>query len=161
MTDAPPAAGRPRARRGRLALVLLIIAVVGVSIPAGLLIVRRITDGELVAAIRRAVDDRVAPDDFEAHVGRPADVWLNEDDETRSRFSILGAIEYEDALPDAVRKALLRTTADDATPPRGDGMRVAYWILDAEGNAAGLPLVGVIWDEDGDAELFRGKIYPP
>lgn len=105
----------------------------------------RLTDEQLVAAVRRAASERLGPDEVERRVGERA--WVN----TRrgvERFTFRTARLSDD--PESEETKL---------PPLGEARDAVYWgrPLAAENPR----VVGLVWDEEGSPEIFFGVLYPP
>ena len=106
---------------------------------------QKLTDEQLIEAVRRAADERLGPDEVEARVGERA--WVN----TRrgvERFTFMTANISAD-----------RESGQSKLPPPGEARDAAYWgrPLPADNPR----IVGIMWDEEGSPEIFFGVLYPP
>jgi hypothetical protein len=103
-------------------------------------------DARLIAAVRRAAADAIAPDAVEARVGRAATLknWRDADGNRRLRVEI---------IPDR---------AEGQGPlPLADAREVVYFtrgLHDADGNPR---VVGIIWRDGHAPEIFLGAVLPP
>ncbi len=102
-------------------------------------------DEELISAIRGAVKAGRSPETIERDVEVPATINTTRGDD---RGALMGA----DIAPDPER-------ADDLPPIHDPSWEVVYWVRSIE--SYNPKIVGVAWDEDGNADVFFAEGLTP
>ncbi len=105
----------------------------------------RLTDEQLVAAVRRAASERLGPDEVEARVGERA--WVNTQRGVE-RFTFRTANIAGDSA-----------SGESKLPPLGASRDAVYWGRPLP--AKNPRIVGIVWNEEGSPEIFFGVLYPP
>lgn len=102
-------------------------------------------DEELISAIRGAVEAGTSPETIERDVGVPATINTTQGDDR-------GGIMIADFAPDPER-------ASDLPPIHDPSWEVVYWVRSIE--SYNPKIVGVAWDEGGNAQVFFGEVLEP
>jgi hypothetical protein len=101
-------------------------------------------DRALVQKARLAASRNVAPEAVEDFVGARATLsTLRDQREIMKRASFVGDPDAPEPLLDFA-----------------DAKQAVYWVRPAEARQ-GPKLVGILWDEQGQAKLFYGVVLPP
>ncbi len=100
-------------------------------------------DDELLAAIRGAVRDRLAPDAVEARIGRRA---------------VINTIRPGDRPVLAHANIVTDDDRREAVPVHR-ARDVVYWMRPVSGRNP--RIAGILWHRDGTSELFVAAILPP
>jgi hypothetical protein len=101
-------------------------------------------DRELLAKINKAADEGIDPDKVDAAVGLIAVV-------NTVRNADRQALSFVNIAEDPDRKPAF---------PYGTSVRwVAYWMRPVESHNP--KIVGILWPEEGKAQMFYGLVLPP
>ena len=108
----------------------------------------RVSDDELIAAMGEAAAAAGAsPEMIEHHVGVPANI-------NTTRGNDKGWLSIADV-------GVSTEGSTDLLPTHDPSWEFVFWDLTIEVESHNPQIVGVAWDEAGDAHVFFGEIYPP